>query len=69
MELSGRATSTLNFLVFMSAFAVQWGTGLIINLWPVEAGKYALAGYQTAFGACFALVLVPYIWMWASRKS
>lgn len=69
VEFSGRATSTLNFLVFLSAFAVQWGTGLIINLWPVEAGKYAVAGYQTAFGACLVLVLVPYIWMWASRKK
>jgi sugar phosphate permease len=35
LALSGRVTSTLNFLVFFSAFAVQWGTGLIINLWPV----------------------------------
>ncbi len=69
VEFSGRATSTLNFLVFLSAFAVQWGTGLIINLWPVEAGKYAVAGYETAFGTCFALVLAPYIWLWISRKT
>ena len=68
LELSGRVISTLNFLVFLSAFAVQWGTGLIINLWPVEAGRYAEAGYATAFGACVALLLVPYALLLLSRK-
>jgi len=69
LELSGRVTSTLNFLVFLSAFAVQWGTGLIINLWPVHAGNYAAAGYGTAFGACVALVLVPYALLLVSRRA
>jgi MFS family permease len=68
LELSGRVISTLNFLVFLSAFAVQWGTGLIINLWPVEAGRYAKAGYGTAFGACFVLLLVPYLLLLLSRR-
>jgi MFS family permease len=69
LELSGRVISTLNFLVFLSAFAVQWGTGLIINLWPVESGRYAQAGYATAFGACVALLLVPYALLLLSRRS
>ena len=69
LELLGRVISTLNFLVFLSAFAVQWGTGLIINLWPVEAGRYAKAGYGTAFGACVALLLVPYVLLLLSRRA
>jgi len=69
LELSGRVTSTLNFLVFFSAFAVQWGTGLIINLWPVQAGSYAVAGYGAAFGACFVLVLAPYVLLLMSRRA
>jgi len=69
LELSGRVISTLNFLVFLSAFAVQWGTGLIINLWPVDAGRYAEAGYGTAFGACVALLLVPYVLLLRSRRA
>ena len=69
LELSGRVVSTLNFLVFLSAFAVQWGTGLIINLWPVDGGRYARAGYATAFGACVALLLVPYVLLLLSRRS
>lgn len=69
LELSGRVISTLNFLVFLSAFAVQWGTGLIINLWPVQAGRYADAGYATAFGACVVLLLVPYVLLLLSRRG
>jgi hypothetical protein len=69
LELSGRVISTLNFMVFLSAFAVQWGTGLIINLWPVEAGSYAKAGYGAAFGACFALLLIPYVLLLLSRRD
>ncbi len=68
LELSGRVISTLNFLVFLAAFAVQWGTGLIINLWPAEAGRYAAAGYGTAFGVCFVLLLVPYALLLQSRR-
>jgi hypothetical protein len=69
LELTGRVISTLNFLVFLSAFAVQWGTGLIINLWPVQAGRYDQAGYATAFGACVALLLVPYVLLLLSRRG
>lgn len=67
--LSGRVTSTLNFLVFFGAFLIQWGTGLVINLWPVSGGRYAVAGYSAAFGVCFALVLVPYVVLWLSRSG
>jgi len=69
LELSGRVTSTLNFLVFFSAFSVQWGTGLIINLWPAQAGSYATAGYATAFGACFVLVFAPFVLLLSRRTS
>jgi len=69
LELSGRVISTLNFMVFLSAFAVQWGLGLIINLWPVVDGRYASAGYATAFSACAAFLLVPYVLLLESRRS
>ena len=69
LELTGRVTSTLNFLVFFSAFAVQWGTGVIINLWPAQAGRYAVAGYGAAFGACFVLVFAPYVLLLLSRSA
>lgn len=63
LEMSGRVTSTLNCILFLGAFAVQWGTGLIIGLWQVEAGRYAAHAYSAAFGACLALVLAPFLYL------
>ena len=53
----------------ISAFAVRWGTGLIINLWPVQAGRYAVAGYGAGFGVCFVLVLALYVLLLLSRRA
>ncbi|MCX7142133.1 MAG: MFS transporter [Proteobacteria bacterium] len=69
LEMSGRVTSTLNCILFLGAFAVQWGTGLIIGLWQAEAGRYAASGYSTAFGACFALTLAPFLYLLFSART
>jgi predicted MFS family arabinose efflux permease len=62
-ELSGRVNTALNLLVFVSAFAAQWGIGAIIGRWPVTAaGGYASAGYQAAFGVIFVLQLLAACW-------
>ena len=60
--LVGRVNTAVNMLVFLSAFAAQWGIGAIIGFWPQEAGRYPVAAYTAAFGACVllgALALVP----------
>ena len=39
-QLSGRATTSLNFLIFLGAFLVQWGVGLLIDgfeAWGLDA--------------------------------
>lgn len=49
-RLAGRVNTALNLLVFVLAFAFQWGVGAVIGLWPeTAAGGYAPEGYQTAF--------------------
>ncbi len=63
-ELAGRANTAQNLLIFALAFALQWGIGEIINIWPVDAdGGYALAGYRTAFGFALALQALAFVWM------
>jgi predicted MFS family arabinose efflux permease len=60
--LAGRVNTAVNLLVFVAAFAAQWGMGAIIGLWTAEAGGYPLAAYKAAFGTvvCLqALALVP----------
>ncbi len=44
-DLAGRANTAQNLLIFAMAFALQWGMGEIINIWPVtaEAATHGLA--------------------------
>jgi len=53
--LAGRVNTAVNVLVFVSAFAAQWGMGAIVGLWMPEAGRYPLAAYTAAFGAVVCL--------------
>jgi MFS family permease len=62
-HLAGRVNTGHNLLVFLAAFAAQWGIGAIIGLWPHLAdGRFATAGYQTAFGLILLLQIVASAW-------
>jgi predicted MFS family arabinose efflux permease len=64
LHLSGRVTTGLNLLVFVSAFATQWATGAIIGLWPKTAvGGYDPAGYQAAFGVIIGFQVLGLLWL------
>ena len=57
--LTGRAATCLNLLIFLGAFAVQAGFGLIVGLWrPNALQQYPAVAYQTAF-ALLVLLQVP----------
>ena len=60
--LSGRVSTSLNLTVFLGAFAVQWGLGEIINLWPIEGKGYAPESYGAAFGSLAVLQLFGLLW-------
>jgi len=65
LQLSGRVNTTLNLLVFLAAFAAQWGIGAIIGLWPTTPSSgYAPAGYQAAFGTLICIQAVTILWFW-----
>jgi len=72
-DLAGRANTALNVLVFLAAFGVQWGIGLVLNGWenPVTHA-YAPAGYQVAFTGVVTLQALAVLWFlqpWAARGS
>ena len=54
-DLSGRVSTSLNLTVFLGAFAVQWGLGEIISLWPPQGKGYAPESYGAAFGSLAVL--------------
>ena len=60
--LSGRVSTSLNLTVFLGAFAVQWGLGEIISLWPTEGKGYAPQSYGAAFGSLAVLQLFGLLW-------
>ena len=50
------------------AFAVQWGTGVIIDLWPPTTdGGYHPDGYQAAFAVILAIQAASLIWYFVYR--
>ncbi len=61
--LAGRVITSVNLLIFLSAFGAQWGIGVIINLWTkTSAGGYAAAGYQAAFATMLGLQVLGLLW-------
>ena len=60
--LSGRVSTSLNLTVFLGAFAVQWGLGEIISLWPTGVKGYAPESYGAAFGSLAVLQLFGLLW-------
>ena len=60
--LSGRVSTSLNLTVFLGAFAVQWGMGEVISLWPPQGKGYAPESYGAAFGSLAVLQLSGLLW-------
>lgn len=57
-ELTGRASTCLNLLIFVGAFIVQGGFGLIVGLWQHDAaGHYPTIAYRVGFSVLILLQL------------
>jgi predicted MFS family arabinose efflux permease len=70
-ETIGRVNTAQNMLTFIAAFAVQWGVGAIIGLWPVLAdGRYDPAGHQAALLMMVGLETIAFVWfLWPRRET
>jgi len=68
-EMTGRVMTALNMFTFLLAFAVQYGVGAIIGLWPVTDGRYAVEGYRAAFGLCWVLQAAAVAWLAYSERG
>jgi hypothetical protein len=42
-ELTGRAVTSINFMLFMGVFLLQWGIGLVLGAWGYSAALLAWA--------------------------
>jgi MFS family permease len=66
-QLAGRANGALNLFHIAVAFAVQYATGVVLQHWTPEAGRYPEIAYQTAFALNLALQVVAWIWFMFPR--
>jgi predicted MFS family arabinose efflux permease len=67
-ELTGRAATCLNLLIFVGAFFVQAGFGWLIGLWqPGPGNRFPVQAYQVAFGA-LALLQLPGVVLYCLRR-
>jgi hypothetical protein len=68
--MTGRANTALNLLVFIAAFALQWGIGVVLDQWPrTPQGGYAPQGYQVAFTILWLLQLAGAGWFLIASRG
>jgi predicted MFS family arabinose efflux permease len=68
-RLAGRVNTGLNLLVFLAAFAAQWGVGAIIGQWPATAaGGYDPTGYCWGFALLAGLQILGAGWFWGYAR-
>jgi MFS family permease len=58
--LAGRALSAYNLVLFSGVFAVQWGIGLLIDLFKSQ-GLGTVDAFRAAFGVFFICALASYL--------
>ena len=68
-EMTGRLITTSNVMLFSLSFAFQWGIGAVLRLYPVVDGRYAAAGYATAFAILAALQLAAILGLLTVRPA
>ena len=64
---TGRVTTASNLLLFGTSFAVQWGVGAILGLWPSAGGRYAPEAYRVAFGLLLAAQAAAAAWLLTAK--
>ena len=65
-DLAGRSNATINFSMFVAAFASQYIVGLIIGLFPQTEAGYDPRGYSWAIGIFLVLQIAAFFWYLAA---
>jgi hypothetical protein len=61
-ELTGRANTTVNLMMFAGSFAVQWGIGVVIDAAQAASGLDQAGGLRVAFALVLAIHLACCAW-------
>jgi MFS family permease len=62
-SLAGRVNTALNLLVFVAAFAAQWGLGVLMGYWPTgPQGSYSATGYSVGMIVLLGVQGASMVW-------
>jgi hypothetical protein len=68
-ELSARATTSLNLVMFTTAFALQYGFGAALELWPQSAaGTHPIAAWRFALSVLIFIQASSMLWFWLAGR-
>ena len=65
VALSGRVNTLLNLVVFLGAFGLQWGMGVLIDLLQAGGSSAAIA-HRSTFAVLLGIQALAYVWLLAS---
>lgn len=60
-QVTGRVNAAINVLVFVGAFLVQWGIGVVIQYWS-HGDAFSTEGYRVAFSVLLSLQALALLW-------
>ncbi|MSP44155.1 MAG: MFS transporter [Alphaproteobacteria bacterium] len=70
VNLSGRVTTSANFIMFGMIFFLQWGIGRVLDFWPrIASGGYAPDGYTISFLMLICCQTLGLGWLFLSRAQ
>ncbi len=67
-QIAGRVNTALNLLVFVGAFVLQWGIGVVIDHWSA-GGAFSVTGYRVAFSVLVMLQAGALLWYLVFRRE
>ena len=68
-EVAGRSNATINFTMFIAAFATQYAVGLIIGWFPATSTGYDPRAYSWAIGFFLVLQLLAFVWYLSGAEA
>lgn len=68
-HMAGRATTSLNLTMFLAAFLLQWGLGVVIGLWPKGEGGWPPEAHCAALAIPAALLAAALLWYAAGLRK
>ncbi|OAN53747.1 MFS transporter permease [Paramagnetospirillum marisnigri] len=63
LRLAGRVNTSLNLLIFVAAFALQWGLGWVIGAWDKMDGHWPPQAWTVSLGLPTAAILASVAWL------